>query len=128
MPCKTRKLRQSYIKVRDALHRSGSSADVKKKFKWYDELDHILRTRPTVTPVEIIQNHQPASQIAAPSPPTTQDIFQAEQEQQKSFEKLQRAIQETDERRYCTLHSLQQQHIQMFNQAISSIVNVLSSG
>lgn len=69
MPCKGK---ETSTKVRDALHRSGSSADVKKKCKWYDELDDILGTRPIVAPVEIIENYQPASQIGAPSPPTPQ--------------------------------------------------------
>lgn len=72
---KVKKLRQSYMKVRDALHQSGSSADVKKKCKWYDELDDILGTRPIVAPVDIIENGPPqtsAGQVKAPSLLTSQ--------------------------------------------------------
>lgn len=56
------------------------------------------------------------------------DIFKAEQEQRKSFEDLQRAIQEADKRCYSAMQAQQQLQMQMFSQALSSIVNVLASG
>lgn len=55
---KVKKLRQSYIKVRDALNKSGNSADEKLKCPWFDQLDGILSTRPVVTPVDIIETTQ----------------------------------------------------------------------
>lgn len=57
-----------------------------------------------------------------------QEIFKAEQEHRKSFEDLLRAIQDADERRYSAMQAQQQVQMQMFSQALSSIVNVLASG
>lgn len=41
---KVKELWQLYMKVRDALSKSGSSGDKKDKCPWYDELDKILGT------------------------------------------------------------------------------------
>lgn len=53
---KVKKLRQNYIKVRDALSKTGSSGEEKDKCPWFDELDKILGTRPTVCPVDIVES------------------------------------------------------------------------
>ncbi len=69
---KVKKLRQLYMKVRDALSKSGSSGDEKDKCPWYDELDKILGTRPTVCPVDIVESYSPTDKTSSsqftPSP------------------------------------------------------------
>ncbi|KAK7888843.1 hypothetical protein WMY93_024403 [Mugilogobius chulae] len=55
---KTKKLRQQYIKIRDALSKTGSSTKVKDKFVWYDALDKILGTKPDVEPVDIVESFE----------------------------------------------------------------------
>ncbi|XP_074521445.1 uncharacterized protein LOC141798294 [Halichoeres trimaculatus] len=62
---KVKKLRQQYIKVRDALQKSGSSSDVKDKFVWFDDLDKILNTRPVVSPVDIVESYEEGAKSAA---------------------------------------------------------------
>lgn len=61
---KVKKLRQQYIKVRDFLRRSGSSGDEKEKFLWYDEMDQILGTRPTSSPVNIIESFEESTETS----------------------------------------------------------------
>ncbi|KAM6943609.1 uncharacterized protein FYW49_006435 [Xenentodon cancila] len=53
---KVKKLRQQYVKVREALARSGSSEGEKEKFVWYDDLDGILGTRPASSPKHVIES------------------------------------------------------------------------
>lgn len=47
---KVKKLRLQYFRVREAIGKSGTSAEEKEKFVWYDELDGILGSRPTSRP------------------------------------------------------------------------------
>ncbi|XP_034065690.1 uncharacterized protein LOC117542234 [Gymnodraco acuticeps] len=54
---KVKKLRQQYIKVRDALQKSGSSPSIKETFIWYEDLDSILNTRPIVSPVDVVESY-----------------------------------------------------------------------
>uniref|UniRef100_A0A673B5I3 Myb/SANT-like DNA-binding domain-containing protein n=1 Tax=Sphaeramia orbicularis TaxID=375764 RepID=A0A673B5I3_9TELE len=56
---KVKKLRQTYMKVRDALAKSGSSGEAEEKFPYFNELDNILGSRPTVSPVDIVELHSP---------------------------------------------------------------------
>ncbi|KAK7896819.1 hypothetical protein WMY93_022144 [Mugilogobius chulae] len=58
VPHKNQKLRQQYIKIRDALSKTGSSTKVKDKFVWYDALDKILGTKPDVEPVDIVESFE----------------------------------------------------------------------
>ncbi|KAF7645537.1 hypothetical protein LDENG_00201960 [Lucifuga dentata] len=53
---KIKKLRQQYIKVHDSLRKSGSSTNEKDKFPYYDILDNILGTRPTSSPVKVVES------------------------------------------------------------------------
>ena len=62
------------MKVGDALNKSGSSREEKDKCPWYDDLDKILGTRPTVCPVDIVESYvrptdETASSRGTPSPP-----------------------------------------------------------
>lgn len=47
---KVKKLRLQYFRVRDAIGKSGTSAEEKEKFVWYEELDGILGSRPSSRP------------------------------------------------------------------------------
>ncbi|XP_055024898.2 myb/SANT-like DNA-binding domain-containing protein 7 [Misgurnus anguillicaudatus] len=47
---KLKKLRAQYLKVRDALRRSGSSSDEKDRFPWYDAVDKIIGLKPSSQP------------------------------------------------------------------------------
>jgi len=68
-----KKLRQQYMKARDAMRKSGASTNEKDKCPFYDDLDNILGTRPTSTPIRVIES-SPASDgsvsadVASPSP------------------------------------------------------------
>uniref|UniRef100_A0A672GYZ3 Myb/SANT-like DNA-binding domain-containing protein n=1 Tax=Salarias fasciatus TaxID=181472 RepID=A0A672GYZ3_SALFA len=53
---KIKKLRQQYTKVRDALRKSGASAIEKDKFPFFEDLDSILSSRPTSSPVNVVEN------------------------------------------------------------------------
>uniref|UniRef100_A0A3Q1IBE2 Myb/SANT-like DNA-binding domain-containing protein n=1 Tax=Anabas testudineus TaxID=64144 RepID=A0A3Q1IBE2_ANATE len=55
---KAKKLRQEYIKVRDALNKTGSSGKEKDKFPWFDDLDKILGTKPVIEPVDVVESHE----------------------------------------------------------------------
>lgn len=43
---KLKKLRVQFLKVRDALRKSGSSSDIKDKLHWYDAVDKIIGLKP----------------------------------------------------------------------------------
>ncbi|KAK7175607.1 hypothetical protein R3I93_002515 [Phoxinus phoxinus] len=60
---KVKKLRQH--EVRDALNKSGNSGEEKEKCQWYDELDKILGTRPTVCPVDIVESYSPTDKTSS---------------------------------------------------------------
>ncbi|XP_028679104.2 zinc finger and SCAN domain-containing protein 32-like isoform X2 [Erpetoichthys calabaricus] len=47
---KVKKLRIQYLKIRDALRKSGSSSDEKEKFQWYDIIDKIIGLKPSSEP------------------------------------------------------------------------------
>lgn len=64
---KVKKLRQQYFKVRDSLHRSGSSRDEKDKFVWYDDIDKIIGTKPQANPVDVVESFQPSPQASSDS-------------------------------------------------------------
>ena len=55
---KVKKLRQQYIKVRDALRKSGSSGEEKDKFPWYDFMDTFLGTKPTSNPKDVVESYE----------------------------------------------------------------------
>uniref|UniRef100_A0A672GFN0 C2H2-type domain-containing protein n=1 Tax=Salarias fasciatus TaxID=181472 RepID=A0A672GFN0_SALFA len=71
---KTKKLRQQYIKVRDALKRSGSSTTVKDRFEWFDSFDKILGTKPDVEPVDIVESFENAMEAPAEETLTDADV------------------------------------------------------
>ncbi|XP_073729883.1 uncharacterized protein [Misgurnus anguillicaudatus] len=59
---KAKKLRAEYIKIRDALNKTGSDGTEKEKFPWFDELHQILGTKPIVDPVDVVESiDSPAS-------------------------------------------------------------------
>lgn len=62
---KVKKLQQLYMKVCNALSKSGNSEDEKSKYPWYDELDKILGTRPTVCPVDIVESYSPTDKTTS---------------------------------------------------------------
>ncbi|KAG9273583.1 trihelix transcription factor GT-3a-like, partial [Astyanax mexicanus] len=64
---KVKRLRQQDIKVRDALCKTGSSGEEKEKFPWFDDLDQILGTRPTVCPVDLVQSHESSADVSSNS-------------------------------------------------------------
>lgn len=64
---KAKKLRQQYIKVRDALRKTGSSGEEKDKFVWFDKLDQILGTNPVVNPVDVVDSYEPTEASSANS-------------------------------------------------------------
>ncbi|XP_063068472.1 zinc finger and SCAN domain-containing protein 29-like [Engraulis encrasicolus] len=57
---KLKKLRQTYLKIRDTLAKSGSSSDAKLKFKYFDDIDAILGTTPLASPVDLVEGTLPA--------------------------------------------------------------------
>lgn len=68
---KVKKLRLQYFRVRDALGKSGVSAEEKDKFVWYEELDGILGSSPASRPpkhaVECLKEEAPW--MATPAEP-----------------------------------------------------------
>lgn len=50
---KVKKLRLQYFRIRDAVGKSGSSAEEKERFVWYDALDSILGSSPTYRPEHV---------------------------------------------------------------------------
>lgn len=80
---KVKKLRQQYIKVRDALQKSGSSSDVKEKFVWYDDIDNILNTRPQVSPVDVVESYE---EEEAPSTACTSPLSPAQESRSSSVD------------------------------------------
>ncbi|CAF94564.1 unnamed protein product [Tetraodon nigroviridis] len=53
---KVKKLRLQYFRVRDAIGKSGTSAEEKEKFVWYDELDGILGSSPASRPKQVVES------------------------------------------------------------------------
>ncbi|XP_073710095.1 uncharacterized protein [Misgurnus anguillicaudatus] len=53
---KVKKLRGQYLRVRDALRKSGSSAEEKDKFQWYDAIDSIIGSKPSSQP-NVLESH-----------------------------------------------------------------------
>ena len=53
---KVKKLRFQYLRVRDALRRSGSSSNEKDKFPWYDAVDQIIGHKPSSEPSVLESN------------------------------------------------------------------------
>ena len=48
---KTKKIRLQYLRVRDRLGRSGSSADERERYWWYDVVDRTIGMKPSSQPV-----------------------------------------------------------------------------
>ncbi len=70
---KVKKLRQQDMKTRDAMRRSGASTNEKEKFHFFDELDSILGTRPTSSPVCVVES-TPASTSTSESELASADM------------------------------------------------------
>ncbi|XP_078018273.1 uncharacterized protein LOC144458762 [Epinephelus lanceolatus] len=66
---KLKKLRQAYNKARDAIRKTGASSNEKDKCPFYDQLDGILGTRPTSSPVRVMESTPAAG--ATPSADTS---------------------------------------------------------
>ena len=47
--------------MRDALRKSGASAIEKDKFPFFEDLDSILSSRPTSSPVNVVESASPAN-------------------------------------------------------------------
>ena len=62
---KVKKLRQQYIKVRDAIRKSGASTNAKDTFAFYDEMDTILGTRPTSSPIKVLESSTSSNETAS---------------------------------------------------------------
>ncbi len=62
------KLHQMYMKVRDAMRKSGRSGEETDKCPFCEDLDKILGTRPTVCPEDIVESHEETSASGTPSP------------------------------------------------------------
>uniref|UniRef100_A0A667ZA49 Myb/SANT-like DNA-binding domain-containing protein n=1 Tax=Myripristis murdjan TaxID=586833 RepID=A0A667ZA49_9TELE len=67
---KVKKLRIQYLRIRDALRKSGSSPDEKEKFRWYDAIDAIIGRKPTSQPVVLESSLPPKETTAACEPAT----------------------------------------------------------
>ncbi|KAL2081739.1 hypothetical protein ACEWY4_023592 [Coilia grayii] len=60
---KVKKLRQTYMKIRDVLKASGGTSDEKKKCIYYDDLDNILGSKPLASPVDIVEGTLKSSSV-----------------------------------------------------------------
>lgn len=69
---KAKKLRQEYIKVRDALNKTGSSGKEK-----IDDLDKLLGTKPVVDPVDVVESYESSAQSSASNNANTADLAPA---------------------------------------------------
>ncbi|XP_036376832.1 glutactin-like [Megalops cyprinoides] len=67
---KLKKLRVQYLKVRYALHKSGSLPDEKDKFQWYDAIDKIIGIKPSSKP-NVLESY--SGTPPAPSDNVTED-------------------------------------------------------
>lgn len=67
---KVKKLRLQYFRVRDALGKTGVSAEEKEKFVWYDDLDGILGSSPACRPRHAVEPlKEEAPWMATPAEP-----------------------------------------------------------
>lgn len=71
---KVKKLRLQYFRVRDAIAKSGASAEEKEKFVWYDELDGILGSSPTSRPKPVVESFKEEAPWT-PTPAEPADLF-----------------------------------------------------
>ncbi|XP_037538431.1 trihelix transcription factor GT-3a-like [Nematolebias whitei] len=81
---KVKKLRQQYIKIRDMLRKSGSSADMKDKFPWYDELDVVLGTQHTSSPQHVLESYQAETPPPSTLAPSDSESTEQGQDSEKS--------------------------------------------
>ncbi|CAL9682257.1 unnamed protein product [Knipowitschia caucasica] len=71
---KTKKLRQQYIKIRDALKQTGGTSKIKDKFEWYEALDKILGTKPDVEPIDIVESNEETMEPPTDDTETEADV------------------------------------------------------
>lgn len=62
---KVKKLRQQYIRVRDARQKGASSEEEKEKFMWYNDLDAIIGVKSSTHVVESFKEEAPWTPISA---------------------------------------------------------------
>ncbi|CAL1572582.1 unnamed protein product [Knipowitschia caucasica] len=67
---KLKKLRTRYHRVRRLMSKSGSSAEEKENFPWYEAVDGILGTKPTTRP-KVLESNRPVQLISAEQSPET---------------------------------------------------------
>ncbi len=72
---KVKKLRQQYIKVCNALYKTGSSGEEKDKFPWYDFMDTFLETKLTSNPKDVVESYEetPSTSPVTPTPAEEED-------------------------------------------------------
>lgn len=63
---KLKKIRLQYLKVRDSLRRSGSSAEERDKFPWYNLVDQTIGNKPSTQPV-VVESTSSTSQSTTPA-------------------------------------------------------------